>query len=244
MDRITLIEIFRQIVAAMNYEKGLQINSFAVVEDSIDFDHASFGKTYEDFSNGHFWARTWVNQGANSSEIKGEFPLLFVEQKTIEIECIDSNSLTLPFYFVVADKVGCEDCPDSFTPDEISSNALKMLRSFFKELLNYKEFNIEIPDPEDPEEDVLKKTLWATQERVDHLLATSEILAVNGYNVDFESLIETTETIVVNQWGQGFRDIYAQATTIKFTICDTSSGSFSYDKEKIPEIAVTKCNNC
>jgi len=85
MDRATIIDIFKQIVIDMEYDPELQINSFSTVDDGIDLKHVSFEKTYEDFNEGSFWSRTWVNQGADSNEIKGEFPLLFIEQRTLEL---------------------------------------------------------------------------------------------------------------------------------------------------------------
>jgi hypothetical protein len=238
MDRSILIQIFKQIVIDMSYDKDLQINSFAVVDDMIDLNHSSFGKTYEDYLDGFFFSRSWVNGGADANEIKGEFPLLFVEQRSLSMDRIDSDSLTLPFYFVVVDKISCDACPPGLTrtSEDTLRNTLAMLRIFFKELLNYKNYTYTIPGPE-------KKSSWTTEGRLDYLIGEGDVLSRSGFSEDLESLLPDPARIQVSQWGN-FKDLRAHATEISFTVCDPATGSFSYENATVEDLGRTLCKTC
>ncbi len=222
----------------MAYDKALQINSFAVIDEGIDLKHNSFGKTYEDYLEGTFWSRTWVNGGASAQDIKGEFPLLFIEQKLLTMEAIDSNDLTLPFYFVVVDKIACDACPPGLTrtSEEVLANTLVMLRRVFKELMNYKLFAYDIVSPPSSAES------WATQGRIDYL--TTEGTIVNAdWKSDFEGILPSVNLVKVVQWGN-FDSLRAHATEIPFTVCDPTTGSFNYENATVEDLGRTICKNC
>ena len=237
MNRKDIIDVARQIIIDMAYDPALQINTFAMVDDGIDLKHASFGKSYEDYNEGRFWSRTWVNSGADSSKVQGEWPLLFLEQRTLDLPCIDSNEMTLHFYFVLADKITCDSCPPelSRTSDQVLVNTLIMLRRFFKELVTYRHYTY-VKDGENLQ-------TWATEGRMNHLLSTSEISSITGWDEDFDSLLQNPSPINVTQWGN-FENIRAHSAKISITVCDITNGEFDYSKTKASEIAYGKCINC
>jgi hypothetical protein len=224
----------------MAYEKDLQINTFAVVDDGVNLNHASFGKAFKDYQDGKFFSRTWYNQGADPNNIKGEFPVLIVEQRRVILDCLDSDQYAIPFDFVIVDKLPCDTC-DYRSPDKVSDDALVMLRRFFKELLNYRLYSYQKDDGGGGEETV---KAWYTEGRMNHLLANDDdVLSINGWDKDLRGMLLTDENITVTQWGN-FEKKRGHVSNLTFVVCNSDTGDFEYDKGEPDQISRTICKNC
>lgn len=79
---LTFISILKQVVIDMAYAPGVAVNTFGYIQDAPDLRAASLGFTHEDFLNGHFWSRDWVNGGAKAAEITYQFPIMLAELNT------------------------------------------------------------------------------------------------------------------------------------------------------------------
>jgi len=216
----TLRQIFRQIVADTVYNPGKQINSFVFVDEAPALDHESFGASYVDFVDGVFYARTWVNQGADPNTIRGEHPVLFVEDTQSEVEDLDDPSQKTTISFLVIDKIPCESCPPNIrrTGNTVLQNTLLMLRAFLERLYTYELYEV------DRDGNITYE--WATPDWIEQdetIDAFSSIDDIKGY------IMPGPYTFA--RWGRfgmmGMAEKRAYYTSLMFDLCQDDDTEYS-----------------
>jgi hypothetical protein len=213
---------------------GLRINSFVVVDQAPDLRTNSFGKTYTDFLNGRFWARDWVNEGAEPGNIYATYPALFLEPQNAQLFDPESESANYTFTFLVVDKINCDSCPNDQlrSGDRVQDYTRIMLRNFIKELSSYELVNYDLGDgPAD---------YWASAGRLEYLQAEGLISGYTSAGGDIFSLLEQGPINFV-QWGNlpDMRGTYADLT---FNYCENIAAGFNYiDKATITKAVTKSC---
>lgn len=231
MDRNTLIAIFKQAVADMAYQAGLQLNTFAVLDDAPDLVHDAMGFTYDNYLAGEFWSRFWVGNGADPAKIKADFPVLFVEEGAITQECADSWEYRQEWPVLVIDKIECTSCPpgEDRSAETIKANTRTMLRNWLKEVSTYRLAEV------DNGVDIIEQWISAgRQEYLDSLPGTT----VGGIIEDLYSIMVGTP-IKIEEVG-AWDDFKAHRAILAFELCEAPAGVFNYKDQVLPELAIIR----
>ena len=145
-----ITDIWRQIVIDFPLTKNSTgtINTFGVVDNRNDSQHAALGMNYNDYLNGEFWARDWVKSGANPNTMKKDFPVLMMETSDFVAKEINPPIIKgcQQFYIAVEDLIECETCDEQRTANQVSCDVFDLwgtfgFRYFFeKVVLGWKRF--------------------------------------------------------------------------------------------------------
>lgn len=131
-----IIAIFRQIVIDFPYHKERRLNTFAVLDQQTELNTSNLEKTYEQYRDGYFWAREWVNSGASRSKIQKDYDLLFLEhKKLVPDNLVDNNRASFEIFVTIASPVNCEGCNRSW--EQVDRDNREMLAAVIKEFLSY-----------------------------------------------------------------------------------------------------------
>lgn len=65
--------------------------------------------TYQEFKQGHFWARSWAKKGYPSDGMMVERPVVFIERKGRRVESVSPVSFCDAVTLILVDD-GCQDC--------------------------------------------------------------------------------------------------------------------------------------
>ena len=219
--------IFLQIVQDMRFRPGLSVNTFGVTDQEPDLLGTSFGYAYSDFLTGSFWSRTWANQGANISEMSGEFPALFTEFRSVVPDVEDSNqdSTRYTFTLVLVDRIACPKCPEEVFRNgiRVQNNVIGMLRAVLKEFLTYRLY------------DIGGELFWLSDGRADVTAGAdypeSDIF---GY---------VAEVGPVRRWGN-FEDLRGAFVDVSLDFCWLVDSAFNYSGPVAEPLARVTCNDC
>lgn len=222
------LQILRQIVIDYPHsDEGRQMQSYALVYDWPDLRTPSWGKTYQDYLAGHFWARAWENAGANPDTIAGQFPALFVEPGDVSVSQspeVDVNRFTLLF---VAQK-DCEGCGVR-SAEEVRHNLVAMIKAFFEELGTYSKITIDDVD------------MWASSGRREYLI--TEGATVDEYHEGIQAYLPAWNQYQIKNW-LGMPDLVGAYVEIELESCEEPGINFVYDHPVIDKLAVVRCKNC
>lgn len=232
MDKNILISIFLQISKDMAYEAGLQINSFGVLDDPPDLVHDSFGFSYDDYNNGEFWSRVWEGNGADPAKVKGDFPVLFVEEGPTEISCIEETGYTVTWYIMVLDKILCETCPPEIvrTPLQVKANTWLMLRRWIAELVTYKYYQV------DDNGDLSDQ--WLSAGRADYLESLPGVTVTDLGQNEFITDVQI-DPVTIDEAG-AWSEFKATRTKIEVYFCEDPGGSWNYKEPVIDKLAIIR----
>lgn len=227
----TLNTIFLQVVKDMKYNPGLQIDTYRLNDSNPDLNHGAFGSTYDDYLDGTFWSRKFEQTfRGDINQFCGSYPVLMAEYRDATPDDLDECCFTVPFFFVVVDKIACEDCPPKITRNgqKTKTNALLMLRAFIKELKTYQYYEVD--------RDGTVTYEWLSTGRKAYEEDQGSIL------VYVDSLIADIgiEEIPLTEWGN-FLDKRGWMARINFTICEEPNIEFDYETPVIEGLANTEC---
>lgn len=228
--------IMLQVVQDMAYEPGYQVNTIALVDGIPDIRHESFNQKYEDFVAGHFWSRTWVNQGADPDGIKAEYPAMFVENRTASQECLDTQDIQYQWDVLIIDKLECPDCNKlgrDRTGAETKAAVLVMLRRFLAELYTYQKW--EVMRGEDTTQE------WISLGRLQIYEADPEIDLINQEDDIISNM--GVDPLNFSEWGN-LPDMRAWFVTLSFSFCQPPGGTFNYQNPVVPTLTTTICDTC
>lgn len=220
----TLYAILRQAVIDMAYNPGLSVNSFMVVDERADPMQDSYGATYEDFLSGYFWARKWTLEGASPQAVKGEFPVLFVEEMETTAKQADKDETTATISLILLDKIQCEICPPGIrrTPLTVRENLKTMARAVIQEAARYRLY------------EKGAELVWASPGR-----AATWPGGEPNWTEEVDGYIDT-RNIQYRKWGNfaGMRGVLVQ---IKVSSCTSVSLPYDYETEPSPLLGAVNC---
>lgn len=229
----TFRQILRQIVADMAYVPGRQVNCFAVCTDMPSLDHESFGASYQDYLEGLFYSRSWVNQRADMQKFKGEHPALFMEAAQFTTEDLYDPKYIAEISLLLLDRVPCEGCPpnQSRTANTVEANVKWMLRNLLVELTRYRLYEVE-RDEETTYE-------WMTEERRINDNTIDDFAQID----DMQSYLQP-DTYSFARWGSpimnGMKDKIAYWVRIRVDLCEELDADFEHTPI-VPGLATTIC---
>ena len=227
----TLQAMLLQIVKDTGYEIGLRLNTFATIDKLPDLRSPAFGKTHQDYERGNFWARDWFHGGADSAQVKGEFPALFMEWREIQMDSPAAEEGYTPVNLYLVDKIDCPECPDAEirTPEYLTRTTMRTMRMVLQELSQFWLWEVDT-DP------VTYK--WASEGRAQYEQAQAGAPEQTPIT-DIGAHLDASE-VRITQY-TNLPDLRVAFTTLKWWWCDPIGSNFLYKDDIVKTLAYTKC---
>lgn len=233
LTRQDIIDISREIVRLWPWSECTQPDTFAVVDHIGQLESSNLGKTYQDYLNGHFWSRDWINSGARTESLCKTYPMLILEQKeVIKTEPFDKEACW-EWWFVFADIPDCVNCGNcNRTKDEIDNQLQIIGLNFLKYLEQIKLITFDSSIP-----------LWTTTSQAEKYISDG---VYTSYTVNCHDIIPYIDT---NQFRMapgslGLTD-GARSIIFSLTFCSCVSDPTPLGvTSEVPTVASTRCESC
>ena len=229
MNRRIFNSILKQIVIDFPYAECGRLNSFLTVTNGHQSFSDTWGQTINDYRDGMFYSRSWVEGGANQNDLHIDYVLLASESNKGDIQKKnDSIVSTDEFWITLVDLMDCPDADCSGNKQgcnrsnfQIEQNLRCLVHYILSELFNYNEFQA----LEDFGELKEGETYWLSKARRDSIPAGKVkcIGSVQRYVVPTQQInISTMDPIAINnKVGVTFM--------LKVKGCDVCEGTIATD---------------
>lgn len=228
----TLTAMLMQITKDAGYHPGQRVNTFATIDRFPDLRSPAFGKTYQDYQSGNFWSRDWHHGGADSAQVKAEFPALFMEWREFYMDTPAAEDGYTPVNLYLVDKIDCPECPDADirTPERLTRQTTRTMRMVLKELSTYKLWETDGPGG--------TAYHWASEGRAAYEQAQPGAPSYTEIT-DIHAHLDQSETKITQY--TNLPDFRVAFTTIKWWWCDRINPNFLYTGDITETLAYTKC---
>jgi hypothetical protein len=223
-----LKQIFKDLVLfAPSVRPGVRLNCYAYLDSRAQYNAPDLGMTYEDYTNGYFWNRDWINQGALSDAIRKDYAMLLIEHKYVSLEDMDGTGEQARFILSVVDTPSCGKRVNLDRPREVVYEDCKtMLKAAVYEMGRYKPIDI-TPTVGDP------YTAWMTEDRAQAMQdagVISSFVPVGGdvWSSIWTEMFEIYKNPVLNVDGA-----YGVTCELVISVCSDDPLSYTYS-ETVP----------
>lgn len=225
-----LTNAFRTLVITSPLNR--QFNMFAVLEDGSFFTTPNLPVSMRQYNQGYFWARNWVDSGADPNRIEREWPAMVMEFDEIETSFLEAkNAATINFWIVLADVLGCANCEELRSPEEVDEWLEIAAIQILRELSKYVIYTVD------------ENYMFLTTELADAL--TDEGYSVVKTCYDFTCFIVHERKIRVKSLDagllNGIRALSFQLTLSGFC---PETDTWNYEINTVDQKAITKCQTC
>lgn len=235
--KLEFVGILLEIVKRLPYHACTQVDTFAIVDDLLDFDTKNLGKSFDDYLLGTFWSRSWENSGAVASDLSKDYPIVAIEQKTIQLENVFSKEKCYKFWINVLDIPDCEDCKAECkrSVDQIDCDVTETLQSILNELSKYHWYKFAMVG------DTEASFAWLSE---NYVAANIDDFQVQQQLMDLKSFIPE-EPAKIMSVDFGLKD-GARAVNISLTLCtcDEVSKELDYSSKITKQITQPNCEAC
>jgi len=231
-----LRDVVRMVVRDMTYQKELQVRTVAEVDEAPDLYAASFGFTFRDYLNGRFWSRGWVNGGAKPSELKGEFPAVFVELLEVAPagNRLGMRSTNYRVSLVLIDRIECEGCGADVerSGPKVQRNVLWMMQAVLQEMGTVGLYRISESGSPDRYE-------WLTWGGAEALMAANPL---KTYVRVMELVAYVEDVSPVRKWGN-YEEMRGAAVDLQMSFCYPELLWFTYgdDIDGVEKVGDVNC---
>lgn len=205
MNRRIFNSILKQIVIDFPYAECGRLNSFLTITNGHQSFSDTWGQTINDYQDGMFYSRSWVEGGENQNDLHIDYVLLASESNKGGIEKKnDSIVSTDEFWITLVDLMDCPDADCSGNKEgcnrsnfQIEQNLRCLTHYILSELFNYNEFEA----IEDFGELKAGETYWLSQARRDIIPAgkLKRIGSIQSHVVPNQQIsISTMDPIAIN----------------------------------------------
>lgn len=205
-------------------------NSVVCVDDWSEFQASNFGQIYQDYLNGHFWARNWVASGAHPDKLKKEYPMLMMEHRKSNLPEGVKGIVCERVHLVLVDKYDCEQCKH---PRKVVSARMKeRLKQIIVELSSFRECVVE--DAEGCE-----YTIWTNPCQLEALGYT----LIEDCGNSMEDICE--QATEFSSWSLELDKVTGWEVELNFCFCTAKEEvKFDYYKPDYKQLGVPTCENC
>lgn len=202
MTRTQIAEIFKNIVIDFPECYCFPFDGFAFPDRLPVWGSPTLGLSYIDYEQGNFWARSWVDKGADPDDICFEYAGLILEQKRFKVDPFRENRGSFQFYLVTIDQIGCPNCPTDCdrTEGKIREQLFHSHRYILGQFFKTEKFEY----TEAPGGPVL--TIWATLDKMQALLAEGSIISFTAKGDSIEAMLSPNNPIEIDAWGEGMQE--------------------------------------
>lgn len=232
--------MFLNIVKGYPFHQCRQIETFAVIDTADQFESDNLGMSYNNFLDGSYWSRGWVNEGADANTLCKKYPILSIETKQGYLKDVCRPEYCFRTWIVISDIPDCGNCKDECirTQAALDQDLFIMMQTILKEMRRYRYVVCTIEG-----EDNIQG--WFTPE-------SAAQIAINNTCVTFQDCHDICTVLTE----QGRVDIQiadlansdgARAVTASLTYCgcnEVESDAFTYDDVSPDPVSNTKCDNC
>ena len=222
-----ILEILNLITQSYASDTG-RPNCFAKMEDLSLLSSGNMGKLYGDYENGHFWARDWEAGGALRDNLKTEYPMVFVEMKSINYPNGLKKGGSYELYIVCLDFYNCPECSD--TKSIVSMRMKDTLQAIVLEFFKFKQYDII--------DDGIQWKGWYTTEQIEQF----DFDYHNECGVEMSDFCD--EPMEFSEWGESMGDKIGWATKLDVCGCESPNVQFDYTEKQFKKLGVTTCKNC
>jgi len=205
-----------------------------LIDSDPDLISQAFGANYSDYVQGHFYSRTWEAAGADPSNMRGAFPLIMLEQRSIDWN-ISNGTESDEVVVLSLDKNGCDGCPpEVISPHSAYSTAKYWLKGFIENLIKNEIIQL-LPSEE---------KVWLTVAEAQAMKDREEIEDFRRIGGQLGSYIQPTK-IQMKPFSDGsINGARGYMTTLNVRLCEVFEGANIYDPVQINRVAVQNCESC
>lgn len=140
----TLQAIDLDIVMRWPFDPCTQIDTFVLMDDPEKINQTNFGMNYQNYLDGDFYSRKWVNGGANPNSLCGGFPM--VAHQSFNVGLPDTGE-SQPYIqrgsILIIDVADCEDCGECRrTQWQVSKDTKRLLMQFMLIRMQYLQYMV------------------------------------------------------------------------------------------------------
>jgi hypothetical protein len=130
------------VIYSPEVKDGVRLNCFGIVERREDLSGDALGLQLDDYYEGYFWSREWVDAGASaSSGLQKDYPLLAVEHKVVRPVSLRGRTAKIEVWLNVLDTKDCGGrLHEARTRETVYRDNINMLRSLLAELFTFQEY--------------------------------------------------------------------------------------------------------
>lgn len=214
-----------------------RINSFVgLIELNINLQHPSFGANYSDYNDGRFWARDWVASGADPNTMKGNYPVIMLEEKATIMRGLKSSTEKKELILYSLDKNACDGCPPEIrSPQSAYKTALFWFKAFSKYVLSHEVIRL-LPSGEE---------FWLTREEAQVMKDNEEIEDFRVSGVPMTSLWLNEGEFKLEPYSDGvLNGVRGYYTKILVNVCEVVEVQSDLSKVVWNRVAVQNCDSC
>lgn len=234
--------MFLNITKGYPFNECRQPDTFAVIDSQDAFEADNLGLTYQDYLDGTFWSRNWVQQGADANTLCKKYPIVSIEIKTAYLKDVCRNEYCFKAWLVIADVPDCGNCKDNCkrTVAELDKDLMITMQTFLKEMLRYVYVICVIEGAGNP--DVVG---WFTPEEAAQIQIDNVCLTFQACH-DLCTVLTDQGRVDINIADLANSD-NARAVVASLTFCgcnEVETDNFDYTLSEPPEISNTDCDGC
>jgi hypothetical protein len=134
--------MFLTLVKTFPYEERQSINTFSVISDGAIFNKTNLDKVYQDYQEGFFWSRDWVNSGASKANLSVQYPILGIENKVVKLSLDAGASIpkSHKFSILLVDTID-RKCGCARSEDMVYEDLLETLTALLEEFRTIRLFS-------------------------------------------------------------------------------------------------------
>lgn len=210
------------VIYAPEVKKNVRLNCYGIVERREDLSGAALGLQIDDFYEGYFWSREWVNAGASASEgLAKDYPLLAVEHKVVRPVNLRGRSAMIELWLNVLDTKDCGGrLHEERTRETVYRDNINMLRSLLAELFTFQEYQYT--------KGANTYDKWASAGLTASLLGDSTIDSATATGIDFAGLSSAKEAEIFKNLRLNNDGAIAVTCKLEIEVCLDEPTAYTY----------------
>ena len=228
--RKDILNIFKTLVQTYPIQERKALNTFALITNGDIFNSKNLDKNFNDYKQGFYWSRDWVNKGASKDNIDVQYPILGIENKVVALTLAygtdESLENSFDFSLILVDKVE-RKIQKARTEDMVYEDLQETMLNVLNEFRSVALFK----NPADGKE------YWLPRTHGEHLNYTE-----TGFEImDF---INNQDFIINPALREYINNGIGVITTFSVKGCGVHKIDFNYNAVSVDQIAEANCSNC
>lgn len=227
-----LIILARNIVISWPYSED-RVDTFSTFKSRSELNETTYGRSYEDYLNGSFWARNWVKAGASRNDMAKNGNAILFENKRRKVVDLTCGKNLANIYIT---SLQYKERPDGSkkTEDEMAENNANVLMDFLAEFQTYGKYDYQISGS-DPD------TAWITELHARHLEDQDNVDFVTFRGMDLCSRIVNLKNIELFETNWGFQGFQGSSMMLQVEVNNEPAREFDYRFEEYDTKNIIVC---
>lgn len=135
-----IMTLIRNIVVFWPYEQIGRVNTFSTFKTRAELTQTTFGRSYRDYLQGSFWARSWVKNGASRTDMAVDYGAIAVEHKRGTLLHPETGKVEQSIFINSIQLM--EQNGEALTEDELAALNEGILLKVLKELFSVAKYRV------------------------------------------------------------------------------------------------------